>query len=234
MAKNNSFWQNNRKTNSFKLKVTLFTDVRKCKEKYLTLLKKFEGSVMVEVKSVEAFLRGDISMPQFDDYFANQAKDYQNKLTKPQGSLGRVEDFAIWMAGWQKKINPTMDNTHCLIYAGNHGVATQGVSAYPSDVTAQMVENFKRGGAAINQICKLANIQLSVIPIDLEYPTRDFSKEAAMGLEETIAAMQLGFDSVNQDCDLLLLGEMGISNTCLLYTSPSPRDRLLSRMPSSA
>ena len=49
---------------------------------------------MVEVKSVEAFLRGDISMPQFDDYFANQAKDYQNKLTKPQGSLGRVEDFA--------------------------------------------------------------------------------------------------------------------------------------------
>ena len=77
---------------------------------------------MVEVKSVEAFLRGDISMPQFDDYFANQAKDYQNKLTKPQGSLGRVEDFAIWMAGWQKKINPTMDNTHCLIYAGNHGV----------------------------------------------------------------------------------------------------------------
>ena len=182
---------------------------------------------MVEVKSVEAFLRGDISMPQFDDYFANQAKDYQNKLTKPQGSLGRVEDFAIWMAGWQKKINPTMDNTHCLIYAGNHGVATQGVSAYPSDVTAQMVENFKSGGAAINQICKLANIQLSVIPIDLEYPTRDFSKEAAMGLEETIAAMQLGFDSVNQDCDLLLLGEMGISNTtaataiaCALFKQP--------------
>ena len=90
-----------------------------------------------------------------------------------------------------------------------------------------MVENFKRGGAAINQICKLANIQLSVIPIDLEYPTRDFSKEAAMGLEETIAAMQLGFDSVNQDCDLLLLGEMGISNTtaataiaCALFKKP--------------
>ena len=99
--------------------------------------------MVVEVKSVKAFLRGDISIPQFDDYFANQAKSYQNKLTKPQGSLGRVEDFAIWMAGWQKKINPTMDNTHCLIYAGNHGVATQGVSAYPSDVTAQMVENFK-------------------------------------------------------------------------------------------
>ena len=120
-----------------------------------------------------------------------------------------------------------MDNTHCLIYAGNHGVATQGVSAYPSDVTAQMVANFKSGGAAINQICKLANIQLSVIPIDLEYPTRDFSKEAAMGLEETIAAMQLGFDSVTQDCDLLLLGEMGISNTtaataiaCTLFKQP--------------
>ena len=182
---------------------------------------------MLEVNRIETFLRGNVSIPQFDNYFANQAKVYQNNLTKPQGSLGRLEDFAIWMAGWQRKINPSMDNTHCLIFAGNHGVATHGVSAYPSDVTAQMVENFKSGGAAINQICELADIKLSFIPIDLEQPTRDFSKEAAMGSEETIAAMQLGFDSVTDECDLLILGEMGISNTtaataiaCALFNQP--------------
>ena len=182
---------------------------------------------MLEVNSVEAFFNGDIRIPQFDDHVANQARAHQNQLTKPHGSLGRLEEFAIWMAGWQRKINPTMDNTNCLIFAGNHGVATNGVSAYPSNVTAQMVENFKNGGAAINQLCELADIKLSVIPIDLEQPTRDFSREAAMGLEETMAAMQLGFNAVTEDCDLLVLGEMGISNTtaataiaCALFNQP--------------
>ena len=182
---------------------------------------------MLEVNSVEAFFNGDIRIPQFDDHVANQARAHQNQLTKPHGSLGRLEEFAIWMAGWQRKINPTMDNTNCLIFAGNHGVATNEVSAYPSNVTAQMVENFKNGGAAINQLCELADIKLSVIPIDLEQPTRDFSREAAMGLEETMAAMQLGFDAVTEDYDLLVLGEMGISNTtaataiaCALFNQP--------------
>ena len=182
---------------------------------------------MLEVNSVEAFFNGDIKIPQFDEYVANQARAHQNQLTKPHGSLGRLEEFAIWMAGWQRKINPTMDNTNCLIFAGNHGVATNGVSAYPSNVTAQMVENFKNGGAAINQLCELADIKLSVIPIDLEQPTRDFSREAAMGLEETMVAMQLGFNAVTEDCDFLVLGEMGISNTtaataiaCALFNQP--------------
>ena len=105
------------------------------------------------------------------------------------------------------------DNANCLIFAGNHGVATNGVSAYPSNVTAQMVENFKNGGAAINQLCELSDIKLSVIPIDLEQPTRDFSREAAMGLEETMAAMQLGFDAVTENCDLLVLLRLRIGWT---------------------
>ena len=182
---------------------------------------------MLEVNSVEAFFNGDIKIPQFDEYVANQARAHQNKLSKPHGSLGRLEEFAIWMAGWQRKINPTMDNTNCLIFAGNHGVATNGVSAYPSNVTAQMVENFKKGGAAINQLCNLANINLSVIPIDLDKPTRDFSEVKAMEKKEVFSAMQLGFDSVPAHCDLLVLGEMGISNTtsasaisCALFNEP--------------
>ena len=106
-----------------------------------------------------------------------------------------------------------MNKFHCLVFAGNHGVAKRNVSAYPPDVTKQMVKNFKNGGAAINQLCNLANIILNVIPIELENPTKDFSQEKAMKYDETLAAMQLGFNSVPKDCDLLILGEMGISNT---------------------
>ncbi len=168
---------------------------------------------MLERHHLVTFLNGETEITQFDDYCANQAKSHQSKLTKPLGSLGKLEGFAVWMAGWQKKINPTVNQAHCLIFAGNHGVASKGVSAYPSEVTRQMVENFKNGGAAINQLCNLANIRLSVKPIDLDKPTRDFTQEAAMEIEETISAMKLGFDSVPHNCDLLVLGEMGISNT---------------------
>ena len=177
----------------------------------------------------------------------NKARELQNELLKPKGSLGKLEEYAIWMAGWQKKINPSIENAHCLIFAGNHGVARKGVSAFPSEVTEQMVENFKKGGAAINQLCELAGLKLNVLPLDLDEPTKDFSENFAMDKEEVISAMQTGFDSVPSNCDLLVLGEMGISNTtsasalscalfnekvenmtgtgtCLLYTSPSPRD----------
>jgi nicotinate-nucleotide--dimethylbenzimidazole phosphoribosyltransferase len=97
---------------------------------------------MPEVNNIEAFLKGEVNLPQFDVYYAELARAHQNQLTKPPGSLGKLEEFAIWMAGWQKKINPTMNDAHCLIFAGNHGVAANGVSAYPIEVTAQMVENF--------------------------------------------------------------------------------------------
>ena len=95
--------------------------------------------------------------------------------------------------GWQvgKKKKPTMNKFHCLVFVGNHGVAREKVSAYPSKVTKQMVKNFKYGGAAINQLCNLSNIKLSVIPINLEKPTKDFSEEKAMNLGETFSAMEL-------------------------------------------
>ncbi len=162
---------------------------------------------------IENFLNGKISLKNFDKKCANLARNHQNSLTKPKGSLGKLEEYAIWMAGWQGKIYPSMNKVDCLVFAANHGVAKKGVSAYPAEVTAQMVENFGKGGAAINQLCDLANIFLSVIPIDLENPTKDFSEEMAMSEPEAISAMQLGFNSVRKDCDLLILGEMGISNT---------------------
>ena len=106
---------------------------------------------------------------------------------------------------WQKKQKPTMNNFQCLVFVGNHGIAKRNVSAYPSEVTEQMVKNFKNGGAAINQLCDLSNIALSVIPINLDKPTKDFSEEKAMNLSETLSAMQLGYNSVPKKCDLLIL-----------------------------
>ena len=182
---------------------------------------------MLEKNIIRKFLNGEIKFSQFDEYYANLAQNHQNKLIKPNGSLGKLEKYAIWMAGWQKKKKPTMNNFQCLVFAGNHGVAKRNVSAYPSEVTEQMVRNFKNGGAAINQLCSLSNIALSIIPIDLQKPTKDFSEDKAMNLNETFSAMQIGYKSVPKKCDLLILGEMGISNTtaataisCALFNAP--------------
>ncbi len=168
---------------------------------------------MIKKNIIKKFLNDEVPFKQFDKYYANLAKNHQNSLTKPRGSLGKLEEYAIWMAGWQKRKKPKMNNFQCLVFVGNHGVSKRNVSAYPSEVTKQMVKNFKKGGAAINQLCNLSNTALSVIPIDLEKPTKDFSEEKAMSYNETFSAMQLGYNSVPKKCDLLILGEMGISNT---------------------
>ena len=162
---------------------------------------------------IKDFLNGKIALKKFDKRFAKLAEKHQNNLTKPKGSLGKLENYAIWMAGWQKKQKPKMDNFKCIIFAGNHGMAKKNVSAYPSEVTKQMVTNFRNGGAAINQLCQLANISLSIIPIYLKKPTKDFSLEKAMSEDETYSAMEKGFNAVPSNCDLLVLGEMGIANT---------------------
>ena len=182
---------------------------------------------MKENNIIKKFLNREIQFKSFDTYYSDLARDHQNNLTKPRGSLGKLEKYALWMAGWQKQKKPLMDNFKCLVFAANHGVANKDVSAYPSKVTEQMVKNFQNGGAAINQLCELASIKLSVVPIELEKPTKDFSEGKAMDDDETISAMQLGYNSVPEDCDLLILGEMGISNTtsataisCALFNGP--------------
>ncbi len=182
---------------------------------------------MSEKNIIKKFLKGEVQFKNFDKYYADLAKNHQNNLTKPRGSLGKLEKYAIWMAGWHKKKKPTMKNFQCLVFVGNHGVAKKNVSAYPPEVTEQMVKNFENGGAAINQLCNLSNTSLSVIPIELKKPTKDFSEEKAMNYSETYSAMNLGYNSVPKKCDLLILGEMGISNTtsataisCALFNAP--------------
>jgi len=148
----------------------------------------------------------------FSDSHANAARARQAQLTKPAGSLGRLEDLAIWLAGWQAAERPCAEKILTLLFAGNHGVASRGVSAFPAEVTEQMVMNFERGGAAVNQLCNAIGSDLRVYPLMLHKPTADFTQEPAMSLDETLEAFNVGFAAV-MPADLLVLGEMGIGNT---------------------
>jgi nicotinate-nucleotide--dimethylbenzimidazole phosphoribosyltransferase len=134
-------------------------------------------------------------------------------LTKPPGSLGRLEDIVAWLAHWQGHAPPRLDRAEILIFAGNHGVTARGVSAYPSEVTAQMVANFASGGAAINQLARAAGATLHVIPLSLDTPTADFTQAPALTEQEFIAAVTTGYEAIAPDSDLVCLGEMGIGNT---------------------
>jgi len=135
------------------------------------------------------------------------------QLTKPPRSLGRLEDLSAWIAHWQGRNPPRLDDVEVLVFAGNHGVAAQGVSAYPAEVTVQMVANFAAGGAAINQLARSAGASLRVIPLLLAQPTGDFTQVPAMDERAFLAAVAIGYDAVRAETDLLCLGEMGIANT---------------------
>jgi nicotinate-nucleotide--dimethylbenzimidazole phosphoribosyltransferase len=117
------------------------------------------------------------------------------------------------MARWQGRHPPRIDRPRVAVFAGNHGVAAQGVSAFPAEVTAQMVANFQAGGAAINQLCKTFDAELRVYEMSLEEPTADFSAAPAMAATECARALAYGMTAVEDGLDLLCLGEMGIANT---------------------
>ena len=152
-------------------------------------------------------------LPAGDANAANVATQRQQMLTKPPGSLGRLEELAIWLARWQRREIPRLDRVTITVFAGNHGVAARGVSAYPQAVTGQMVANCAAGGAAINQIARLAGADLKVVPIELDRPTRDFTVAPAMDSDEFLSAVDIGYRTVPRDSDLLVVGEMGIANT---------------------
>jgi len=151
-------------------------------------------------------------------------------LTKPPGALGRLEELVEWLAAWQGKAAPAIERPLVAVFAGNHGVVAQGVSAFPTSVTQQMVANFTNGGAAINQICKAHGVGLKVYELALERPTQDFTQGAAMDEREAAATFAYGTAAIEDGVDLLAPGEMGIGNTTVaaaiytaLYGGPASR-----------
>ncbi|MCB2263079.1 MAG: nicotinate-nucleotide--dimethylbenzimidazole phosphoribosyltransferase [Candidatus Thiosymbion ectosymbiont of Robbea hypermnestra] len=175
----------------------------------------------------------------------------QTRLTKPPGALGRLEEIAIALAAMQGEVCPTVDPARVLVFAGDHGVADAGVSAYPQSVTAQMVTNMASGGAAISVLAKTLDLDLELIVlgtvgkldeaslppsvhlIGIGPSTRDFSREPAMSNAELDTCLAAGRAAVeravaDQDCRLIVGGEMGIGNStaaaalaCVLLDRPA-------------
>jgi nicotinate-nucleotide--dimethylbenzimidazole phosphoribosyltransferase len=137
----------------------------------------------------------------------------ERQLTKPAGALGRLEDLASWLATWQAKHPPVVNHPRTAVFAANHGVAARGVSAYPAEVTAQMVQNFINGGAAVNQLCASVDADLRVYEMGLDEPTADFTVEPAMSESDCARAMAYGMMAIEPGLDVVALGEMGIGNT---------------------
>ena len=152
-------------------------------------------------------------MPGPDAQAAAGAAARNGQLTKPPGALGRLEDLAQWYAAWRGDPRPVLEAPQVIVFAGNHGVAGLGVSAFPPEVTAQMVANFQHGGAAINQLARTFGARMDVVALDLDRPTADFTAGPAMSEAGCVAALCAGWDAVDPGSDLLVVGEMGIGNT---------------------
>jgi len=158
----------------------------------------------------DAALR-DLRAPDAGAIAAARAR--QDQLTKPAGSLGRLEDIAIFLAGWQGDARPIIDRARVAIFAGNHGCVVHGVSAYPASVTATMVANFRAGGGAVNALAQASALEVTVTALDLDRPTADFTQEPAMDDAECLDALAQGAAMVDPGLHLLAVGEMGIGNS---------------------
>ena len=152
-------------------------------------------------------------MPEASERAAEAVRARQAQLTKPAGSLGRIDEIVAFLGAWQDKAMPTIDRPQVAVFAGNHGVVAQGVSAYPASVTRAMLENFAAGGAAVNQICATYGIGLKVFELALDLPTADITLAPALDEAACAGTIAFGMEAVAGEVDVLGLGEMGIGNT---------------------
>ena len=165
------------------------------------------------ITSLDAIRELIQSFPGPDEDAITATREREPNLTKPQGSLGRLDELVEWLAGWQGNHPPKIELPRVIVFAGSHGVTAQGVSAFPAEVNQQMTANFQGGGAAINQLCKVQDAELNVMEAALEIPTRDFSEEPAMDDADCAEAVAFGMSGPDVGLDVLCLGEMGIGNT---------------------
>lgn len=152
-------------------------------------------------------------MPGPDLAARRAAEERQGQLVKPPGALGRLEEIAVFLAGWHGKAIPAVVRPTVAVFAATHGVAARGVSPYPPEVTKQMVDTFTNGKAAVNQICGAFGAGLRVFDLALDIPTPDIVERDALSEAECAATMAFGMEALAGEPDLLCLGEMGIGNT---------------------
>ncbi len=175
---------------------------------------------------------GEVAPP--DGRAAAAARRRQDTLTKPGGALGRLEDLSVWVSSCQGNCPPVQfERARVVVFAGDHGVARHGVSAYPAEVTAQMVDNIEAGGAAINVLAELAGAGVRMVDIAVDrdaaanpYRVRrssgNIAVQDALSTDEAIAAIEIGRkiadEEIDAGADLLIAGDMGIGNTTAATT----------------
>lgn len=192
------------------------------------------------------------SIGELDAKAMAEAVERQNRLTKPPGSLGVLEELAVRVAGITSSPLPDIGDKVIITMAGDHGVVAEGVSAYPQEVTAQMVSNFVRGGAAINVLARHAGARVVVVDMGVAAPvvqegvmhrrirpgTDNMAQGPAMSIEEAVASLEAGIGVVDQEIErgaqLIGTGDMGIGNTTpssavLAVFSGMPAERFVGR-----
>lgn len=155
----------------------------------------------------------DLLQPDHDAAAAVRSR--ADHVLRPLGALRRLDEIAVWLAGWQRTTSPDVDPVHCIVFAGDHGVAGAGVSAYPSEVTESMLGAFRAGVATANAMCNTLGAHLDVVDVGVGRPTGDITREPAMDQERFDEAWMAGRAAVSalETPGLLVLGEMGIGNT---------------------
>ena len=165
------------------------------------------------IQGLDDIIKALKTLPGPDAEAAKACAARERRLTKPPGALGRLEEITLWLCQWQGRHPPSLGAAKAQVFAGNHGIAARGVSAYPADVTGQMVANFEAGGAAINQLCQAFGVGFAIDALALDRPTEDFTQGPAMTEAECVDAFVFGMGAVTDGIDVLCLGEMGIGNT---------------------
>jgi len=176
------------------------------------------------------WINGPITAPSAA--MAEQAEAHQNQLTKPPGSLGDMETLAIRLCAWQNTPQPSVERVAIRVFAADHGVVAEGVSAFPQEVTVEMIRNFASGGAAISVLAEAQQADFAVVNMGTALPapehekvvqsvlgpgTQNFCDQPAMSGEQLAAALKAGYDIAEQlyqqQCQLFIGGDMGIGNT---------------------
>jgi nicotinate-nucleotide--dimethylbenzimidazole phosphoribosyltransferase len=191
-----------------------------------------ETELKTPTKLSPAVQRTIAAIRGIDERYQRAAQQHLDSLTKPVGSLGQLEVLAAQYVAWREEEVPKITGKAVYVFAGDHGITDEGVSAYPREVTPQMVHNFLNGGAAINVLARQTNSDIVVVDVGVDADfngvpgllhrkvrrgTRNFAREAAMTADELNAALQVGIDLATeasaQGRTLIALGEMGIGNT---------------------
>ena len=156
----------------------------------------------------------DAPLPDRDSTAFDEVRARAAEILRPAGALRRFDEIAAWLGGWQRTSRPRVERPAAIVFAADHGVAARGVSAYPKEITAEMLRALREGAATANAIAAHLGIQLEIVDVGVGAPTGDITVEDALSPEGFADCWGVGRAAVARfDADLLVFGEMGIGNT---------------------